>query len=129
MEGLLLENFEPIVHTTLDIFEDISNKAKEYLQQEGFTGEGLTANAMTDQAFLNLQKAKNQTEKDQLILKDNPTFMRVDLEDVDGNYVFSMYVTPVISPTGLDKWRKQNLNFISSRAAKGGELSLLGLWF
>ncbi|MCA4443850.1 ATP-binding domain-containing protein [Acinetobacter baumannii] len=125
MESLLLENFEPIVHTTLDIFEDISNKAKEYLQQEGFTGEGLTANAMTDQAFLNLQNAKNQTEKDQWILKDNPTFMRVDLEDVDGNYVFSMYVTPVISPTGLDKWRKQNLNFISSRAAKGGNLASL----
>lgn len=108
-----------IAQQTLDIVLDISLKAKNTLEQSGFSGSVITANTFTDNAFLTLENASNSVQKDSSDLLNEPAFMRVDLEDVDHNYCRSVYISKVAPPTGLNAWREKNIDFISYRAPLG----------
>ncbi|ENW83090.1 hypothetical protein F909_00681 [Acinetobacter sp. ANC 3929] len=108
-----------IARQTLDIVSDISLKAKDILEQSGFSGSVITANSFTDNAFLILENASNFVQKDSLELFKEPVFMRVDLEDVDHNYCRSVYISKVAPPTGLNDWREKKIDFISYRAPLG----------
>ncbi len=45
--------------------------------------------------------------------------MRVDLEDIDGNYCFRFVCDSVAPPTGLNDWRLKKLDFVSYRSEVG----------
>lgn len=108
---------------TLVIVADIATKAQERLQQSGYD-VNVISNSLTDNAWLHVESAKNSIEKECIYLTKKPTFMRVDLEDVDGHYCRSIYVSEFAQPTGLGNWRKQNIDFVSYRAPKGNIASL-----
>lgn len=113
------QEINAIAQQTLDIVSDISLKAKNTLEQSGFSGSVITANTFTDNAFLTLENASNSVQKDSFDLLNEPAFMRVDLEDVDHNYCRSVYISKVAPPTGLNDWRENNIDFISYRAPLG----------
>ncbi|HMV61295.1 MAG TPA: hypothetical protein PKC07_08815, partial [Agitococcus sp.] len=113
-----MENLETIAEHSLGIVEHISKRA---MQDLGFTdyGADVQHSNITDNIIKDIQNSIDAVRRDNGALALRPTFMRVDLEDIDGNYCFSLYVTPVAPPTGLKKWREQGLEFVSYRTHIG----------
>lgn len=121
---MLDKGIQEIAQDTVDILADISNKAKDALKLSGYSQDVITANSFTDNAFLALETASDSIRRDSLILASEPVFMRVDLEDVDGNYCRSIYISQVAPPTGLSVWRTKLIDFVSYRAPMGRIASL-----
>ena len=113
-----MENLETIAEHSLGIVEHISKRA---MQDLGFTDYGAEVphSNITDNIINIIQDSIDSVRRDNGVLALRPTFMRVDLEDIDENYCFSLYVTPVAPPTGLDGWRAKKLNFVSYRTDAG----------
>jgi hypothetical protein len=112
------QNLETIAEHSLGIVEHISKKA---MQDLGFTeyGPDVQHSNITDNIINEIQGSIDAVRRDNGVLALRPTFMRVDLEDIDGNYCFSLYVTPVAPPTGLNDWRLKKLDFVSYRSEVG----------
>lgn len=119
------QEINDIAHQTLEIISDISIKSQERLNQEKITNEILGGNSFTDNTHLKFEQLSNSIQYDNEVLAKEPAFMRVDLEDIDGSYFCSFYVSRVAVPTGLDEWRNRNINFISYRTPLGRIASLL----
>ena len=113
-----------VAQQALDIVTDISLKATDALAGIGFSDSVLNANAFTDNAFLTLENAANSVQTDSFALLKEPAFMRIDLEDFDGRYCRSLYVSKVAAPTGLNPWREKNIDFVSYRSTVGSIASL-----
>lgn len=121
------KNIETIAEQSLSIVGHVASRAKEelVLLDIGYTNEVLaTSNSITDNAYLSLMNASSANEKDYCILLNEPAFMRVDLEDIDGNYSRSIYFSKVAVPTGMNSWREKKIDFISYRSQKGQIASL-----
>ena len=126
LESILMnQEINDIAHQTLEIISDISIKSQERLNQEKITNEILGGNSFTDNTHLKFEQLSNSIQYDNEVLAKEPAFMRVDLEDIDGSYFCSFYVSRVAVPTGLDEWRNRNINFISYRTPLGRIASLL----
>ena len=120
---MLDKGIQEIAQDTVDILADISNKAKDALKLSGYSQDVITANSFTDNAFLALETASDSIRRDSLILASEPVFMRVDLEDVDGNYCRSIYISQV-APPGLSVCQTKPINVVSYRAPMGRIASL-----
>lgn len=118
-------NYAKIAEQTLEVTSAISRLADEHLSRGGYDSHVLSAaNSFTDNAFKSVEKASQAVEKDNSILKESPTYMRIDLEDLDGNYCRSLYITPVAAPAGLSSWNEEGIDFVSYRSNVGRIASL-----
>lgn len=118
-------NYTKIAEQTLEVTSAISRLADEHLSRGGYDSHVLSAaNSFTDNAFKSVEKASQAVEKDNSILKESPTYMRIDLEDLDGNYCRSLYITPVAAPAGLSSWNEKGIDFVSYRSNVGRIASL-----
>ena len=78
------QNLETIAEHSLGIVEHISKKA---MQDLGFTeyGPDVQHSNITDNIINEIQGSIDAVRRDNGVLALRPTFMRVDLEDIDGN--------------------------------------------
>ncbi len=116
---MLQQEINNIAEQVLDVVTDIHVKAQKKLTEEGTEYSILASNSFTDNTWLNIQEVGSSVNRDHLIISQRPAFMRVDLEDIDGNHFRSFYVSEVAPPTGLDQWRKSQIDFVSYRAPVG----------
>lgn len=122
---MLQQEINNIAEQVLDVVTDIHIKAhKKLAEAQDIEYSILASNSFTDNTLLNIKDVGSLVNRDYSIICDRPAFMRVDLEDIDGNHFRSFYVSNVAPPTGLDQWRKSQIEFVSYRAPVGQIASL-----
>lgn len=120
---MLSQELEKVGEQTLEIISDIAKRAEDRLKQSGYSSS-VISNSFTDNALLTVQCAKDTVERDSWFLVKEPAFIRIDLEDVDGKYCRSLYVSRAAPPSGLSQWGQENIDFVSYRAPMGRVASL-----
>lgn len=124
MDKALQKIIPQVATQSIGVVTDIADKAERALKESPSSGEVYGTNTFTDNAMLNLRNAGDAVNRDNRMLRDMPSYMRVDLADINGRNRISFYITPAAAPPGLDKWRKEGLEFVSYRAPYGRIASL-----
>ncbi len=81
------QEIDNIAEQVLDVVTDIHIKAQKKLTEaQGIEYSILASNSFTDNTLLNIQDVGSSVNRDYSIICQRPAFMRVDLEDIDGNH-------------------------------------------
>ena len=86
------------VETTLKVIKEVEKKALLDVQdlQSSNYSEVINQNNWTDSSKKQSEEIRKQNIVEAKLLKESPTFLRIDAEDIDGNYAHTFYIAPAI---------------------------------
>ncbi|TCO99884.1 hypothetical protein LVJ78_12195 [Uruburuella suis] len=114
------------VETTLKVIKEVEKKALLDVQdlQSSNYSEVINQNNWTDSSKKQSEEIRKQNIVEAKLLKESPTFLRIDAEDIDGNYAHTFYIAPAIVGR-LSSCTKNNQTHIVSIKSPLGKISSL----